>query len=109
MKSLPIIASCAALALVACSEPTVHSACYKNGPHDSMSDGRIITMCDCVTKDVEALKLGEKQTKWVITLLRGKQVEDTLTNAEQQQLRGITMRVSDIQGECLVAAKVKTK
>lgn len=105
--SLILVGLATVLLLSACGKQDVPTACYKNGPHESMSDGRIISMCDCVKEKVEAQELNEKQTNWVITLLKGKQVKEELTDTEKNQLRGISMRLSDIQGQCMAAAKAR--
>lgn len=89
------------LILAACSEPTVQSACYKNGPHDRMSDGRIVRICECVDKAVAEKKLSPKQTGWVITLLNQDEVEG-LTQADKDSFRRTSMMLSDVQGQCQI-------
>lgn len=59
----------AILILTSCGKADVQSACYSNGDHGNMSDGRITRICMCVSERITAQKLSDKETSWVIAII----------------------------------------
>ena len=87
--------------LAACSEPTFDSACFSNGDHENMSDGRITRICDCMEKRVAEGNPTPKQSKWLIAMLRKKDITDA-TEADKTTLRQTSTLLSWAQEQCQV-------
>lgn len=64
------------LSLTSCGKQDVHSACYSNGDHANMSDGKITRICDCIDAAVKRANLTEQETQWVITLLNKEAIKE---------------------------------
>lgn len=85
--------------LVSCGKKDVQSACYSNGDHEKMSDGRITRICMCVAKGVSAMNLSEKENGWVIDVIEGDTIKE-LSDKEKDQLKEIKKRFYRIKSSC---------
>lgn len=64
----------ALLLLTACEkDPT--TACFDNGEHEKMSDGRITRICDCALSKIRADKMTPAQQKALVAIIEGDKVE----------------------------------
>jgi len=70
------------LLLTACGEENVHSACYKNGDHANMSDGRITRICDCIDSTLKNTKPTPQQIQLAIAWLKGQPLESKSPQAK---------------------------
>ena len=100
MKYRNILAICfAALLLMSCGKADVQSACYSNGDHENLSDGRITRICDCVSSRIAAANLTEEETGWVVIWLKGKSVKD-VPEQKQERLKEVSQRFWGIKRGC---------
>ena len=98
MKTAQLLLLCSLL-LTACGEENVHSACYANGDHANMSDGKITRICDCIAKAVALQQPTARETGWIITLLKGRRIVDD-TPADQAAIKQIQGFIQQKQASC---------
>jgi hypothetical protein len=100
MKYGNTLAIClATLLLISCGKADVQSACYSNGDHENMSDGKITRICSCISDRISAQKFSEKETTWVITLLKKKTIKD-VPDSEQERLKEVSGTFWGIKRGC---------
>lgn len=99
MKGRIVTLSLGVFLLAACGKQDVHSACYSNGGHENMSDGRIIRICDCITHAVEEGKPTAQETKWIVAWFNKKTME-TATPQEKEQAKQIAASVAQLKAMC---------
>lgn len=87
------------LLVSACGEQTVHSACYKNGDHANMSDGRITRICDCVDAEVKRQNPTPRQSQIVVAWFNGKTV-DSNTPRDRQEADVIVAAMKKFKASC---------
>ena len=93
------VASVAILLLTSCGKVTVQSACYSNGDHANMSDGKITRICTCVSDRIAAQKFTERETSWVIALIEKESVKD-LTESEKVRWKEVSQTFWSIKRGC---------
>ncbi|MFY9286929.1 MAG: hypothetical protein WAO98_00345 [Alphaproteobacteria bacterium] len=99
MKQHAIIICLTSLLLASCGKQDVHTACYKNGDHENMSDGRIIRICDCIEKAISKDKLSEQESGWIVAWFNKKAIE-TATPHESAKSKGIVASITQLKARC---------
>lgn len=87
------------LLLASCGKQDVHSACYSNGDHEHMSDGRIIRICDCLSNAVQKGKPTEQEAQWIVAWLNHKSPE-TKTPEEIKRADGLIASLVSVKTRC---------
>lgn len=81
---------------------TVEAVCFRNAPHERMSDGKIIKLCSCVDKRIKAANLSEAETAWVLTLLNDEKVKN-VPLPKEERLAAISKLVAYSKKDCETA------
>ena len=76
------------LALAACGDVDVKSACFDNGEHGKLSDGRITRICDCRIKQGGIAKFEPKDQELLARIIAEKSIDDA-RRARGQELATI--------------------
>lgn len=72
------------------------SACFKEGEHDKMSDGRITRICDCALKRAGAASMTEADRSTLVDIIKGRRVRA----GEEARYRGIATRWTPALQSC---------
>lgn len=88
-----------ALLLAACGQQDVHSACYANGDHEHLSDGRITRICDCVDDSVKKGSPTEKEKQWIIMWFNKKPLK-AATSEEKKQAEKLVAEIIQLKARC---------
>lgn len=66
-----------AFLLSGCGDTDVKSACFNNGEHKIMSDGRITRICDCRMKEARVENMSAEDQALLARLIDGKKPTET--------------------------------
>lgn len=86
------------LLLAACGKKDVQSACYSNGDHANMSDGKITRICMCVSERVAAQKFTEKEVGWIIAMIEKDSIE--VPDGDKERWREVSKAYYAIREGC---------
>lgn len=89
----------AGVLVASCAKTDVQSACYRNADHEKLSDGRITKICSCVASKVQAAKLTERETGWVISMLENNPAEG-VKGKELGRLKEVAALLGSIKRGC---------
>jgi Metal-sensitive transcriptional repressor len=99
MKQRKLLTLCfSVLLLASCGKKDVQSACYSNGDHANMSDGRITRICMCVSKRVAAQGYSEKETNWIIAMIEKDSLK--IEEGDKERWREVSKIFSGIKQGC---------
>ncbi|MFY9288695.1 MAG: hypothetical protein WAO98_09365 [Alphaproteobacteria bacterium] len=99
MKHQTAILCLTMLLVAACGKQDVHTACYSNGDHENMSDGRIIRICDCITNAIEKEGATKEERLSIIAWFNKKKIETTTTQ-ELEKSKGIIASITQLKTRC---------
>lgn len=99
MKSHAVVLCFGLLLLAACGKQDVHSACYKNGDHDNLSDGRITRICDCMNNAIQKDKPSDQDVKWIVAWFNKKPLI-TKTPEDEKKASSLMTSLTKLKTRC---------